>query len=115
MLILISSFAPNQSPLSSTRSRLNHSDLVLSNEDFMLVGRGSVVGDHRETAVAAAAAAAEAAAAPVAAVVGDPRLDCNMAHSSRRVDDDLTSYARSREALQSLCECHSFSLYRVGQ
>ena len=78
----------------------------------MLVGRGSVdIGDHRETA----AAAEEAAAAPVAAVVGDPRLDCNIAHSSGRVDDDLTSYARSREALQSLCECHSFSLYRVGQ
>ena len=70
----------------------------------MLVGRGSVdIGDHRETA-AAAAAAAEAAAEPVVAVVGDPRLDCNMAHSSGRVDDDLTSYARSREALQSLCE-----------
>ena len=74
-------------------NRLNQSDIVLSNEDFMLVGRGSVAVDHVETTASVCAV--------TAAPVVDPLQDANS-----RVDDDLTSYARSREALQSKCERH---------
>ena len=72
-------------------NRLNQSDIVLSNEDFMLVGRGSVNVDHDKAPPKA----------PPSVPDVDPLLDANS-----RVDDDLTSYARSREALQSKCERH---------
>ena len=65
---------------------LNQSDIVLSSEDFMLVGRGSVNFEP----------APPGGEEPLAA---DP-LDSN---AISRLDDDLTSYARSREALQ--CKC----------
>lgn len=64
---------------------LNQSDIVLSSEDFMLVGRGSVNFEPAPPGEEPLAAAA------------DP-LDSTKATS--RLDDDLTSYARSREALQ---------------
>ena len=62
---------------------LNQSDIVLSSEDFMLVGRGSVNFEP-----------APPGEEPLAAA--DP-LDSN---ATSRLDNDLTSYARSREALQ---------------
>ena len=52
----------------------------------MLVGRGSVVDQYHETAEA-------------------PDVDAVDTIANSRLDDDLTSYARSREALKSICEC----------
>ena len=76
---------------SSLHSRLTHSDIVLSNEDYMRVGMGTATRDGG----------------------GDDagegfwiQRDLPETNASR-VDGDLLSYARSREALHlhTLCEC----------
>ena len=67
-----------------SRLQLNQSDIVLSSEDLMLVGRGCVNFEPAPPGEEPLAAAA------------DP-LDSS---AISRLDDDLTSYARSREALQ---------------
>ena len=89
-----------RSPMLPSRI-LNQSDIVLSNEDFMLVGRGSVNFEP-----------APPGEEPLAAA---DTLDSN---ATSRLDDDLTSYARSREALQCKCPlrvCCTENAFRVVQ